>query len=529
MILTHFNAGWTFSEDHLTGVFANGEPWVVGPVTITAISPNNAGVWDETYPGDVGPNSGSTLVTVPSTFQGYCTKLKRAPGYPEGGFYYTRSLDLSLVENLPVIIAAGEILITATGQVEAGDVRTCTNEICALSVLASAPAVGSFRSNLFSPTADRTIVYNKSDIDYSFLPNLPTVTGAPSKAYIMSLLPALPWFEYDNTPAQSSYGPANNFATDGGGVRYPSPSSVYGREIAGKAGQVALWLCLDNTDAEKESVMVAAVQIGLDIASFLQNGGVFYSDGGHKVGRMFFVWLAGKALNDAAILALLTETDPPLFSETQSCWQITSEDVGRPVAQTTYLTEDIGIYEWGIKHSTNPFQDNRNWETNYRTVTWGISGGAALAIHLCGGKADFGDNQAVFGYTERFHNYLGELGIPWWDALWTAYYDAAVVNPPVISVSGTSRRRSEYTLDGPRTITLSANGFADGFYYTTNGTDATHASTLYTAPFVVSASATIKAISYKAGYDDSGQSSVTVTILSNGKPAAPYNLTARIP
>ena len=30
---------WTFDRDRVTGVYANGDPWVVGPVVITAITP----------------------------------------------------------------------------------------------------------------------------------------------------------------------------------------------------------------------------------------------------------------------------------------------------------------------------------------------------------------------------------------------------------------------------------------------------------------------------------------------------------
>lgn len=41
--ITHFGATWTFSENRQTGTFLNGEPWVVGPVTVTAITPTNQG------------------------------------------------------------------------------------------------------------------------------------------------------------------------------------------------------------------------------------------------------------------------------------------------------------------------------------------------------------------------------------------------------------------------------------------------------------------------------------------------------
>jgi hypothetical protein len=37
--ITQFGITWTFDKDHLVGRFANGDYWVVGPVTIIGIAP----------------------------------------------------------------------------------------------------------------------------------------------------------------------------------------------------------------------------------------------------------------------------------------------------------------------------------------------------------------------------------------------------------------------------------------------------------------------------------------------------------
>jgi hypothetical protein len=39
--LTQFGITWTFDRDYPTGQFANGDYWVVGPVTITSITPQS--------------------------------------------------------------------------------------------------------------------------------------------------------------------------------------------------------------------------------------------------------------------------------------------------------------------------------------------------------------------------------------------------------------------------------------------------------------------------------------------------------
>lgn len=70
---------------------------------------------------------------------------------------------------------------------------------------------------------------------------------------------------------------------------------------------------------------------------------------------------------------------------------------------------------------------------------------------------------------------------------------AGAVNPtaprPVISCSA-------------NVVTITAEG-ADAIYYTTDGTDPTTASTKYTEPFAITESVTVKAISTKAGVDNS--------------------------
>jgi hypothetical protein len=434
--VSHYNATWTFSEDRPTGVFANGEPWVVGPVTITRITPDNNASWDESFPGQPGPNSGSMRVTIPNTFQGYCTKLKYSSGMPHEGAYYKSELDLSRTANLPALLQPGEMLMTATGQVETGDVRSCINEICVLTVLSEVPPEGSFRPSLFSKEP-RKIQYNKKDINYSVLKNLTPVPNTLSLAEVMVRLPALPWFEYDNSWVQSSYGPANNFATNGKPVSYPNDSSVYGREIAFKWSNIALWLNTSNTQEMKEAAMIRTIQCGLDIASFIRQGGVFHSDGGHKIGRKFPMLLAGLALNDQEILALAADKNPPRFSEDQSTFIVQSSDVGRVVSGgegAQYKPEDVGLADWGVKHYNNPEYDDRRWAEDgdsggvyYRYVTWPAMVGSVLAVDLMG-RQDAWNHPAIFSYTERFRSRHG-IGSGVEEQMWSHEKVATPISP----------------------------------------------------------------------------------------------------
>jgi len=434
--ITHFNATWTFSEPAQTGVFANGEPWVVGPISLIMVTPNNNIVWDETFPGEPGPNSGSMKVTTPNTLQGYLTKSKAIPGW-DNSKVYTKSLDISRSQNLPISILPGEIIMTATGQPETGEIRTCINEICVLTVVSTPPPDGSFRPALFS-RIPRSVVHNKSGIDFSILTKLAQVEGTPTQVQIETSLPALPWFEFDNTWLQSSFGPANNFAASRTPVSYPSASSVYGREIAYKWGEVALWLNTNQHDSVKEKAIIQTIQCGLDIASFVRNGGVFASDGGHKIGRKFPMLLAGLALKDQELLTLVEDQNARYFSEDQSTFFVKSTDVGRLVAggqDAQYLESDIGLPDWGVKHASDPFSDDRRWAADgdnggvyYRYVTWPAMVGSVLAIHLMGKQQEW-NHPAIFAYTERFKNRHG-IGLGFDGQMWNKHWKPRISDLP---------------------------------------------------------------------------------------------------
>lgn len=65
-------------------------------------------------------------------------------------------------------------------------------------------------------------------------------------------------------------------------------------------------------------------------------------------------------------------------------------------------------------------------------------------------------------------------------------------------------------------ITLSCATEGAAIYYTTNGTEPTASSTLYTAPFTLSESATVKAIAVKEDYDNSQVVTVNFTVTKAG-------------
>lgn len=105
------------------------------------------------------------------------------------------------------------------------------------------------------------------------------------------------------------------------------------------------------------------------------------------------------------------------------------------------------------------------------------------------------------------------------------WYNANPETPkiPVISVSPTPK-----TYDSAQTVTLTSTNTGDSIYYTTNGSEPTTSSTLYTGPIQVSSSVTIKAFGVNSAGQAGSVSSFAYVIDLNADLTAP-TITANLP
>ncbi len=408
--LSQYGITWTFDHDYSVGQFANGDYWVVGPVTIMAITPGVTMSGADTL-------NGSMVNPVVNGPQGYDSRIK----------YNTYSAALDVGTALPITLLPGSSLLSSQSIVApAVNDDPQLQTIAILTVLASPAPPGSFRPPPVG--TDKTLLWNTSQLDYSRLQSLPLVSSTPALSSVEAEF-ARPWIEQGTTWISRYLHPAGN-------------QPAYGREIAHGVAEGMLSLQLNYSNAQKQALLIRLVQYGLDVYGSARLGGVWAAGGAHDQGRKLPLLLAGMVLGDPAILSY-GNGQKLIFQEDQQTWYVSASDVGRPLYQgdgrprVPYIAADVGLAEWGEKHAIEPQYDGRNWDTYYRTVSGSCTIGHALAARLMG-LDQIWNWPALFDYYDRYwaleSSDVGpgpNLIQPFVASMWIAYRNTPPVGGPI--------------------------------------------------------------------------------------------------
>jgi hypothetical protein len=363
---------WTFTQSHTVGQFANGEWWVVGPVTLDGITPS----WD-------GVRHGTVLNPMASdTDQGFDARIDNT----------TFRTSLNVADDLPLSVPNNTSVVSVRSfQDEDTEDPPILESIAILTVLPSAPPAGSFRP----PYAghDKTIPGKVADLDYSFLRNLTPPPSAPGKAAIDDEPLRFPILDL-----------LKNWQNSGMKVQAAGVDHNYGRQIAYKAADVALWLNLNHPTEVKESVMIKAVQRGIDVYGLARHAGMEWQrNGGHNFGRKIYLLLAAKALNHEGMLEWC-DGAKGVFQEDTQHFYVAQSDIDTPRAafdSAPYTQAMLGMPEW----SSNPVTPQERlimgseWDKPYRFVNGAPNTGIALAVSLMGLRASW-NREPFFEYIE---------------------------------------------------------------------------------------------------------------------------------
>jgi len=251
------------------GVYANGDLWMVGPVTFIQVSHESTA---EIVDGHVGiminPRVGVT--------QGYDSRI---PGY-----------DAFLAVQTPFTASPGDSVVLTTSLEEiGGNEGTYLADAVVVTIVDVAQPAERFRPPYCRPTRYEAseadpLLFSTQDLRWELLPSLPIPASAPSMEHSEELV-ARVWLDHwlGGGFLSSRIHPLNNMRD-------------YGRDIAASESEVALQLVFGYPQAEKAALLVSMVQIGIDFYGLVLDSGVWYADGGHNSGRKFPIIFAGVIL-----------------------------------------------------------------------------------------------------------------------------------------------------------------------------------------------------------------------------------------
>lgn len=387
---------WTFSASHEVGQFANGDWWVVGPVTITSISPfviegdrhRNGTMLDPAADG--GRNQGYDS----ATFAGNAAS------------FWSPALCENL--SLPKTYQPGQTLVSTISVPPAGSLPQ-VQFAATLTVVAAEPAEDAFRPPYCASTPTNKVPrFRVSDLDLSGLPSLFSWStlmepGRP----VATVLDNLSRQRIDHIR-----GWLNNY------VAPVDNQEDYSRDETANIGDALLGLISDLDIATKRQLAMRVVQIGLDTYPMLANGMYWEADGGQASGRKFPILLAGLLLNDQDMLDVGADYPSPhggpsRFGEDGQTFLVEETSTGvYNRGFGGYDASHVGLAEWGIRHTlpqgplAEAQRDSVEWDrpgiNRYRVAGTAHCWVAQVLVALALGLEAEWNHAPLFAYQDRY-------------------------------------------------------------------------------------------------------------------------------
>lgn len=526
---SYYGVTITLAGSTTEGSYVTGEPYIIlaGATSLTAIdNPSFQGY------GTCSVVGGAMINPVPLGSQGLVTQYVPTSGHVHR---YDSAKNVALA--LPVNVSPGDMLLVDIARNDGASKVATYVRVC-FSFVSSAPSAGSLRPGFYG--TERTPALNESDVQWQNLKSIPraSIAGAQTLAYMSDTtrFPALPWFSWGDDWPSSVIMPQLNTAN--------SNNENTAQFSSTRFGHAAMWLNMDWTQAEKRTLLLKILQNGIDIAAYFAQGGNLLASGSHQTGYKMPLFFAAVMFENAEMLAI--SRNPANFVEGNlTTWRINSSDIGRsffydpdgggPITGENYYFEagDVGRYWWGIGHNGGPFNSVKDRppscpENDPYYPVYSHNFGSLIAARVMGRSHDWGWTPAFHWMEEYISTYgYGLLGTPF-----QSFYDHVMLDlPPLVEeTSPTPTPLNSTVLEPGQSFALTPDPWGHPVRYTTGSSPADPTSstgTAYTAPITgISASTTLKAKSFPADYQDpSATATIAVTVITNGTPTPPTNLT----
>lgn len=396
-IISQYGITWTFSASTQYGQFANGDYWVIGPVTITSISPANTTVL-------IGATNYMINGWEVNSVVGKTSLDQRITGY-----------QASSMPSLPYVAQPGSsilkgISIDLTSSSCHGE--NCIENASILTVLGSVPpnnGATSFRPPYVGTSKP---LYSTNSLRYDLLPKLTAVSTGGEDAslnFVMSKFDG-PFVDHLDAIDSQKIHPKRTMHT-------------YSANLATDVAKSGLILLLNYPDVQKAPALIRYVQAGIDLHAMMKGGNVWAMGGGHGMGRKPLIVFAAVMLDNQTMKNdILAVNMPQVFHEDQNIWysskanngqgQVLFGDIATSESPSTYWKIITGILngsytqDTGSKTVADPhgYTDGGHapggsYQYSAAAMPWKYE---SLLMRKISGAMTLWNNQYFFNYTDRW-------------------------------------------------------------------------------------------------------------------------------
>lgn len=449
--ITRSGITWEIAGNPTSGTYMNGDPWVVGPVSVTNITPLSVA----TGGGRIINGSEKNLRRRNNPAATWDDFLQGFDSLPSCAYDNT----INVGRALPIALAAGDSLVsTESDPNQTSSYLSAINRAAVLTVVAAPPAANEFRPPYWYPTRPAA-PYAWDD---SMLDQLPSVFPASYGASIATMASRMQQLWLSVGFNEASWRVMPQLQCHG-----------YYRERNIELGYMMMALCSAIPKLQKRALAIALCQYGIDLAWAVKNGQYFASR--HSTGRkapiVLMAHITGFAdFADVNALCPVGTWDPynDPYALAQDHRVVWGED-----GQTFVVAETSpGVYNWGkgrytIQHVGQPEWGNDHWMLQGDTdwSDWlseeGIRGyrkccsangwlGQQLAMRAMGLIRAWG-HDPYFDYLARYLKIAPSIGFPSWQLdftgallpVWQQYGADLALNGRSIGLAGPGAPRME--------------------------------------------------------------------------------------
>ncbi|MEP6729173.1 MAG: hypothetical protein ABJE10_00980 [bacterium] len=383
--VTQYGITWTFDTPHQVGQFANGDWWVLGPVTLVSMTPAATGGrngWD------VNP-----------------TNYLASPYDSRANDY-----DKKLLPTLPITLQANSSVVkTISVSPKAATCRPCLQTAAVLTVLGSVPANNGatfFRPPYFGSAKP---LYSTQNLRTDLLPSLAPPIGAsvPSLTTIQARYQRVQLDHVEEWVGREIH-PVDNMPD-------------YGGDISVDNGDAALRFMLNDPASAKIPAMIGYLQQGIDLYHMRLGGESWPADGGHASGRKLPLAFTAVMLGDQGMMNAVSNAPYNTFGEDGQLYRSPVANGGHGMVlwgkrcgEDEYWTQ-IAI-DVGSRDCRDPYgyidgggtEIGGGYQACCTTMAWE---GAALALHLMPSVNTVWNSDQLLEYMDRWTTF-GAWGAP---------------------------------------------------------------------------------------------------------------------